>query len=218
MRYLYGCGDWSLDDPIAPSEAVFDLVIAQISRKIIEAGLNQHGLLNEAQSLKISSLLGDMVLSNSSSADTSLFDLRFATNYPLIGVGGPAAQILPQVAERLRMKLILPDYADTANALGAIVSKVRQSATVTVTQPRHGTFLVFSKAEPISFKSLDKALATAHQLALSNATELAMSSGAQSIETRVEESREHVKHDIDGELFVSASITAFASGPPSRGY
>ncbi len=218
MRYLYGCGDWSLDDPVAPSEAVFELVIAQISRKIIEAGLNQHGLLNEAQSLKISSLLGDMVLSNSSNAGTPLFDMRFATNYPLIGVGGPAAQFLPQVAEKLRMKLILPDYANTANALGAIVSNVIQSATVTVTQPRHGTFLVFSKEDPMSFKNLDEAVSMAHELALANATELALSSGAQKVETRIEESREHVKHDIDGELFVSAIITAFASGPPERAH
>jgi len=218
MRYLYGCGDWSLDDPVAPSEAVFELVIAQISRKIIEAGLNQHGLLNEAQSLKISSLLGDMVLSNSGNAGTPLFDMRFATNYPLIGVGGPAAQFLPQVAEKLRMKLILPDYANTANALGAIVSNVIQSATVTVTQPRHGTFLVFSKEDPMSFKNLDEAVSKAHELALGNATQLALSSGAQKVETRIEESREHVKHDIDGELFVSARITAFASGPPERAH
>jgi len=216
MRYLYGCGDWSLDDPIGPSEAVFDLVISQISRKIIEAGLNQHKLLNEAQSLKISHLLGDIVLDNST--DSSLFDIRFALDFPLIGVGGPASQLLPEVAEKLKMQLILPEHAQTANAYGAIVSHVEQCAKVSVTQPRHGKFLVFSSEQPQSFSSLDDAIARAYQLALDKAKELAKSSGARSIDTRVEESREHVKHDIDGELFVSATITAFAYGPPNRGH
>ncbi|MFT5893727.1 MAG: N-methylhydantoinase A/oxoprolinase/acetone carboxylase beta subunit, partial [bacterium] len=65
MRYLYGCGDWSLDDPKEPSQAVYALVIQQISHKLIEAGLNQHGLLNEAQARNLASLLGEVVLSES---------------------------------------------------------------------------------------------------------------------------------------------------------
>jgi N-methylhydantoinase A/oxoprolinase/acetone carboxylase beta subunit len=214
MRYLYGCGDWSLDDPKEPSEAVFALVTQQISHKIIEAGLNQHGLLNEAQSRNLASLLGDVVLSEA--ADSPLFDLRFASDYPLVGVGGPAADFLPDVARKLGMSLVLPDYADTANALGAVMASVVQRVIVTVTQPLFGKFCVFYGAAPSTFTSLESALEYARTTALAAASELAISSGAESVSARLEESREHVDHDIDGELFISATITAIASGRPLR--
>jgi N-methylhydantoinase A/oxoprolinase/acetone carboxylase beta subunit len=214
MRYLYGCGDWSLDDPKEPSEAVFALVTQQISHKIIEAGLNQHGLLNEAQSSNIASLLGDVVLSETT--DSPLFDLRFASDYPLVGVGGPAADFLPDVARKLGMSIVLPDHADTANALGAVMASVVQRVIVTVTQPLFGKFCVFYGAAPSTFKSLDSALEHARTTALAAASELAISSGAESVSARLEESREHVEHDIDGELFISATITAIASGRPVR--
>jgi N-methylhydantoinase A/oxoprolinase/acetone carboxylase beta subunit len=214
MRYLYGCGDWSLDDPKEPSEAVLALVIQKISHKLIEAGLNQHGLLNEAHSRNLAGLLGDVVLSESTKSP--LFDLRFASDYPLVGVGGPAADFLPEVARKLGMSLVLPDHADTANALGAVMALVVQRVTVTVTQPKFGKFCVFYGSEPSTFKTLKSALEYARATALAAASEQAMSSGAESVTTQLEESREHVDHDIDGELFLSATIVAIASGRPMR--
>jgi len=215
MRYLYGCGDWSLDDPVEPCEAVFQLVIQNISHKLIEAGLNQHGLLGEAQSRNLAELLGDIVLDTQSG--NSLFNLSFATDYPLVGVGGPAADFLPDVARKLGMELVLPKHADTANAVGAVMASVVQIVKVTVTQPSFGTFLVFHGTEPAQFKQLDDALEHAKRVAVDSATQQALSCGAENIQTRIEESREHVQHDIDGELFVSAIIAGIASGRPSKG-
>ena len=217
MRYLYGCGDWSLEDPKEACEAVFALVTQQISYKVIEAGLNQHGLLNEAQSRNLAGLLADVVLSDSSdSSESSLFNLRFASDYPLVGVGGPAADFLPVVAKKLGMTLLLPEHGDTANALGAVMASVVQRVSVTVTQPRFGHFCVFHGAQPTSFKSLDPALEYARNVASDAAKANALSSGAESVSMQLDESREHVDHDIDGELFLSATITATASGRPAR--
>jgi uncharacterized protein YbjQ (UPF0145 family) len=77
-----------------------------------------------------------------------------------------------------------------------------------------GQFCVFYGAAPATFKSLESALEHARTTALAAATELAISSGAESVSARLEESREHVNHDIDGELFISATITAIALGRP----
>ena len=214
MRYLYGCGDWSLNDPKEPSEAVFALVTEQISHKVIEAGLNQHGLLNEAQSKNLASLLGKIVLSNDST--TALFDLKFASDFPLVGVGGPAADFLPEVAKKLGLQLILPEHANTANALGAVMASVVQSVKVSITQPSFGKYYVFYGSQPVTFETLENALTHARELALSEAYKLAVSSGAQEVTARLEESSAHVDHDIDGELFVSATITGIAQGRPTR--
>ena len=44
---------------------------------------------------------------------------------------------------------------------------------------------------------------------------MAVAAGATSIETRIRQDANHIRHDIDGELFVSTRITAIASGRPN---
>lgn len=214
MRYLYGCGNWSLNDAKGPSKAVFDLVVQHICHRLIEAGLNQHGLLNEARSRNLANLLGDII--STSEKNSSLFEMKFASGYPLVGVGGPATDFLPVVAEKLGMRLVSPKYGNTANAVGAVMASVVQTVSVTVTQPQHGEFCVFHGRYPATFDSLTPALTHAREIAVNSAFAQADSAGAADIRVRVEESREHVDHDIDGELFVSAKITAIATGRPKK--
>ncbi len=215
MRYLYGYGDWQSGDAISPSRQVFDLMIRQISQKIIEAGLNQHGKLNEAQSRNLTRLLADIVLARKQDEyPGSLFDLRFADRYPIIAVGGPAKDYFPEVSRKLNVDLELPKHADTANAIGAVLGAVVQIAHVTVTQPEFGVFFLFHRDKPIRFDNLDSAIERATRIARQEAHDMALSAGAVSIETRIDRDANHVRHDIDGELFVSTTVTAIASGRP----
>lgn len=216
MRHLYGCGNWALMDALEPSQQVFDLVIQEISQKLIEAGLNQHGKLVDSRSRNMTQLLADIILSQGEADQVNpLFSLRFADDYPIVAVGGPAADYFPEVARALKVGLHLPENADTANAIGAVMGAVVQIAHITVTQPEFGIFYLFHKDQPIRFENLEKALDKARELALADATEMAETAGASSIETKIKQDANHVKHDIDGELFVSATITAVASGRPN---
>lgn len=63
MRHLYGLGTWTLGDAVAPSRQVVDLVIATISQKLIEAGLNDEGQLNESNAGRLAGLLTQLALS-----------------------------------------------------------------------------------------------------------------------------------------------------------
>jgi len=216
MRHLYGCGSWKIGDAIAPCKQVFDLVTHEISQKLIEAGLNQHGKLVDSKSMNLTQLLADIILQSGDAQQVKpLFDLKFAEGYPIVAVGGPAADYFPEVARLLRVDLKLPQNADTANAIGAVMGAVVQTAHITVTQPEFGIYYLFHKEQPIKFENLEMALDKARQLAVSDANEMAESAGATSIETRIRQDANHVKHDIDGELFVSATITAIASGRPN---
>jgi N-methylhydantoinase A/oxoprolinase/acetone carboxylase beta subunit len=216
MRHLYGCGDWEVGDAVAPSNAVFDLVTRDISQKLIEAGLNQHGKLLDSQSRNLTQLLADIVLRRGSAARiTPLFALQFANDYPIVAVGGPAADYFPEVARLLGVELVLPENADTANAIGAVLGAVVQIVHVTVTQPEFGVFYLFHKDQPKKFEQLDVAIEQAIEIAKLEAHELAVAAGAMSIETKIRQDANHIKHDIDGELFVSTTITAVASGRPN---
>ncbi len=221
MRHLYGCGNWTPGDAVAPSQEVFDLVVREISAKLVEAGLNQHGRLADSQARNLTRLLTDIVLgrgdteAGAAGASRPLFEIDFAPGYPLVAVGGPAADYFPEVARLLDMELVLPKDADTANAIGAVMGAVVQMAHVTVTQPEFGTFLLFHRDRPQRFESLAAALDRARELAISEADSMARAAGAASVETRLRQDDNHVKHDIDGELFVSATVTAIATGRPA---
>ena len=218
MRHLYGCGNWTAGDPVGPSRQVFDLVVREISEKLIEAGLNQHGRLVDSRSRNLTRLLADIVLLQGEAKQVNpLFELNFAQNYPIIAVGGPAADYFPEVSRMLDVKLELPEHADTANAIGAVLGAVVQMAHITVTQPEFGIYLLFHRDRPMRFDSLEAALSRARELALAEAENLARSAGADVVETRIREDANHVQHDIDGEFFVSATVTAIATGRPGNG-
>ena len=97
MRHLYGLGTWAQGDAVAPSRDVVDKVIAAISQKLIEAGLNDAGQMNEANAGKVANLLAVMALQGGSGKGDSaqgdapsVFSLRFAPQLPLVAVGAPA--------------------------------------------------------------------------------------------------------------------------------
>ena len=144
-----------------------------------------------------------------------LFKLEFSKDYPIVAVGGPAADYFPDVARKLNVSLNLPENAETANAIGAVLGAVVQIAHVTVAQPQFGVFYLFHKDQPIRFENLEPAIGEATRIARQEAYDMAVAAGATSVETRIRQDANHVRHDIDGELFVSTRITAIASGRPN---
>jgi hypothetical protein len=62
MRRLYGLGKWPLGDPHAPARDVVAKVTETICNKLIEAGLNDAGQMNESSAGKVAALLTTMAL------------------------------------------------------------------------------------------------------------------------------------------------------------
>ena len=62
-----------------------------------------------------------------------------------------------------------------------------------------------------------EALASAESSASERALRLARAAGAADCELRLEQAANHVQHDIDGELFLEARVTATATGRPALG-
>jgi N-methylhydantoinase A/oxoprolinase/acetone carboxylase beta subunit len=62
MRHLYGLGKWPLGDAHAPARDVVAKVTETICNKLIEAGLNDAGQMNENSAGKVAALLTSMAL------------------------------------------------------------------------------------------------------------------------------------------------------------
>lgn len=133
---------------------------------------------------------------------------------PLVGLGASAGTYYPMVAELLGAQCRVPLHADVANAVGAVVGRVRLSAACLVTSPEQGQYLShIAGQQPTLFMSLRSARAFAAQrLAAQLATDMA-AAGAPVYQTK-EEWHEHTV-DLGGlEMFVDGTLTLTASGRP----
>ena len=214
MRFLYGFGKWQADDIEFASRQVYDLVIATIRRQLIEVGLGESRFINSgAKTDSIVDLITRMVLQSADTAhDNPLFKLEFAGDYPIVAVGAPAASYYGDVARSMNIGLHLPQHADVANAYGAVMGSVIERAQITVTQPQHGVFCLFSKDEPLRFDTLLAARQHAEQLVFNEVEAKALSAGAKQPQISLSYNNVHVKDAIDGELFLESTIIATAIG------
>jgi N-methylhydantoinase A/oxoprolinase/acetone carboxylase beta subunit len=214
MRYLYGYGRWEADDFEQACRQVYELVQSTISRTLIEVGLNESEYSGNSRIGGVTEILTKMVLDKGREPHRNpLFKLEFASDYPIVAVGAPAASYYRDVAESLQIGLHLPQHADVANAYGAVMGSVIQRAQVTVTQPQFGTFCLFNNDQPQQFGTLAAAKQCAEDIVMREAERKAIDAGARNPQVTLSYEDIHVNDEIDGELFLESMVIATAIGP-----
>ncbi|HKJ52383.1 MAG TPA: hydantoinase/oxoprolinase family protein [Gammaproteobacteria bacterium] len=214
MRFLYGYGKWDGDDIETACREVYELVNANIRLLLIEVGLNEFDLAGKSgKSAAIVETITRMALgSHQNKGRKPLFNLDFASDYPIVAVGAPAASYYREVADSMTIGLHLPEHADVANAFGAVMGSVIQRAQVTVTQPQHGIFCLFHQDQPQNFDNLDAARQAAREIVFRLAQQRALEAGAIEPTVTIDYEDLHVKDKIDGELFLESIVIATAIG------
>lgn len=222
MRHLYGLGKWTLGDEVGPSQQVIDQVIDGIAQKLIEAGLNDAGQMNEQNAGKMSTLLTQMALHRRGSQNSQaapVFQIQFAPGMPLIAVGAPSHSYYPTVAREMGLELINPPHADVANAVGAVLGQVVQRVHLLVTQPSRGVFRLFGVDGPRDYPALPQAFEAARQATAAMARAQAIAAGGEESDLRLDwiHDENSVSNDIDGDVFFEARVGAVATARPKRG-
>ena len=85
-------------------------------------------------------------------------DISVRLGVPVVGLGASAALHYPAVVDLLRADRVIPDDADVANAIGAVVGRVRVHVDIYLSQPERGRFRIHHDGEP-DVASLDDAIA-----------------------------------------------------------
>ncbi|MFB9953302.1 hydantoinase/oxoprolinase N-terminal domain-containing protein [Rhizobium puerariae] len=141
--------------------------------------------------------------------------VRFSVSLdrPLIGLGASAPVYYPAVADMLGAEPVIPQDADVANAIGAVVGQIRASVTVIVTSPEDGRFILSGGGERLSILGEAEALAAARMRAETMALEQAKAAGAD--DAVVTLSEEVDAPEIEGSRkMMEARIVATATGRP----
>ncbi len=132
---------------------------------------------------------------------------------PVIGLGASAPFYYGAVGERLGCRMILPEHAGVANAIGAVVGQVSQRAQGLVSSPSEGRFVAHLPGGLVSFNDRDPALAAMEESVVDEATVRARAAGAEDVHVTV--ARDVREASVEGRvMFIEALITAVASGRP----
>jgi N-methylhydantoinase A/oxoprolinase/acetone carboxylase beta subunit len=120
-------------------------------------------------------------------------ETSFRLRQPIIGIGAPASVFLRGVADALHTDLVLPEYHQVANAVGAIAGSVMVTEEILV-YPRLSSeglevlgYYVQTNDERQGFEEADDALVHARALSQERALGAALRSGADNPQVIVEE-------------------------------
>lgn len=134
-------------------------------------------------------------------------------NVPVIGLGASAPTWYAPLGARLGTKMILPDHAGVANAIGAVVGQVTQRLSATVTTPAEGQFIAHLSVGNQTFSSAVAALDAVEAALAAEARTRALAAGAAEVVLSV--NRDLRETEIEGRrVFIEATVTVSASGRP----
>jgi N-methylhydantoinase A/oxoprolinase/acetone carboxylase beta subunit len=136
---------------------------------------------------------------------------------PLVADGAPASSFFPAVAEALGARLVIPDHAEVANAVGAVTGKVVERAEVRIRPQTPEGFAVVSAEAQRQFATLEAAIAFAEAHVRELAQSRAEESGGAGVEVVVETEEETapLAAGWGDSVLLELKIAATAIGTPA---
>ncbi len=158
-------------------------------------------------------LAGHPLLSLGLDGHRGVMALDARLNVPVVGLGASAPAYYGAVGERLGCRMVLPVHAGVANAIGAVVGQVSQSASGIVTSPAEGRYTAHLAGGLEHFASPEAALARLAAVLEAEALSRAVAAGAETATVTLREERRDA--EIEGRrMFIEARLTATATGRP----
>ncbi|MBE1282004.1 MAG: hydantoinase/oxoprolinase family protein [Rhodobacteraceae bacterium] len=209
-RRRMGSGDMIASGPEVLAQMIIDQLTEQTSLTLLEAAFAEEDL---PFGLPGEELARHVLLQRGLGKHRGLLALDAALNVDVVGLGASAPSYYPAVGERLHCRMILPEHAGVANAIGAVVGKVSVRRGGAVTSPAEGRYRVHLESGPEDFDQAEAALARLEQVLTGEARSAAEEAGAEGIQIRVE--RDIRTAEIEAkEVFVEGSLIVEASGRP----
>ncbi len=193
-------------------ELVVRQVIIQAGHAVMESALAEEGGL----SLKDEDSVGRLVISRALGAgNDGSFRVTFSLQRPLVGIGAPAATYLTPLAEKLNARLRVPEYAEVANAIGAVAGGVVQNVRISIQQPwgREHAYRAYLPFGVRDFPELAEATAYARRTAGRLARERARQAGASRIQLHTQQN-DHIVQLGNDSIYLGTEIITTAAGRP----
>jgi N-methylhydantoinase A/oxoprolinase/acetone carboxylase beta subunit len=209
-RRRNGRGERFASDPTEFAQSIVDQLTQQTVDCLLEAAFDEDSAFaGEASEvlarhrLTVAGLRGHR----------GVVEITARLGVPVIGLGASAPSYYGAVGERLGCRMILPEHAGVANAIGAVVGQISQRATGLVTSPGEGRFTIHLPEGLTSYNERDSALDALEAALTADATTRARAAGAEDL--RLTATRDIREAEVEGRsMFIEATVTVTASGRP----
>lgn len=151
-------------------------------------------------------------------ADASDLGCMLTLRRPLVAIGAPVTAYLPQVAEHLHTELVIPPYAEVANAVGAVSGSIVQRLQAFITPLDEDGHVRLHLPDGVhDFSGLRQAAAHAGEVMPGRVEALARQAGAEQVEVRVTrvDQTAPVKGSLNQAIYLGSELTFVAAGRPS---
>ncbi len=191
-------------------------MLAKVSQEsalcITTSAINEvNGVFGVTLHPKQRALLEQMFAADDNAPDGNLLSMRARLTTPVVGIGAPAASFYPPISNFLDVEVVVPEHAEVANAVGAIVGVVKQSVQITITPVSGKRVMVHAPDEQREFDTLEPAAHWACEVAKQAAIDKAETAGGSDIKVRVDRKDNIVEHQGQSTFFES-TILAIATG------
>ncbi len=209
-RRRTGAGEMLAPDPDVLAQMIVDQLTQQTALALLETVFAEEDPgFDGAPDV----LARHVLLQRGLKGHRGLLRIDAALNVPVIGLGASAPAYYPAVGVALGAKMILPQHAGVANAIGAVVGRVTMRESGTVTSPSEGKFRVHLDSGPQDFDDQQSALLRLEEVLRRKALSDAEAAGAADIQVSVD--RDIRTAGIESrEVFIEAVITVEATGRP----
>ncbi len=209
-RRRVGSGNRLAPDAQTLAELIVDQLTQQTAQILLEAAFAEE---TETFGVAPQVLAQHVLVQRGLAGHRGLLALDAALNVEVIGLGASAPSYYPAVGRHLNCKMVLPEHAGVANAIGAVVGQVVQRCSGAVTAPSEGLFRVHFEGAPQDFNASEAALQALEDALLSVARDTVEAAGADDITVTV--NRDIRTAEVESrDVFVEAQITVEASGRP----
>lgn len=188
---------------------IVNRLIRLSAHRVLETGFAHDGLDGPV-------VVNSPIVQRALNRDGQIIRTALMLDRPIIGLGAGASAYYPQVSALLGAAGLVPTDADVANAIGAVVGKIRLCVTIEVLSLENGLFKILGGAKSATMEDEARAMKAAHGLARETAMAQAKLAGAENIAINVNEDIKSVMLE-DQRKFISAMVTAIATGRPHLG-
>lgn len=202
-------------DRIAPDgRTLAEMIVAQIRKQtadcLLEAAFADD---NRDWQAEPEALAAHELVSAGLDRHSGILKTQLSLGVPVIGLGASAASFYPPVGARLGTRMIVPEHADVANAVGAVVGQVSMQMSGTVTSAGEGSYIVHLSEGPVQFADRDTALDTLQSRLESETSARARDAGVE--EVRLSVTRDIREVEIENRtMFIEAEVRVTAQGRP----
>ena len=210
-RKRNGAGDRIARDSDALAEMIVAQVTAQTVDCLLEAAFDEDS--RPWGALPASDLARHPLTVGGLDRHSGVIKTQLSLGVPIIGLGASAHAYYGPVGRRLGTQMSLPEHADVANAIGAVVGQVAIQETLTISSPSQGSFVAHLPDGPQVFQDKGTAISAVSEILRKIVTEKADQAGVDSPRVSVDVDVQQAQ--IEGnEMFISAEVRAIAQGRP----